>query len=185
MATTPDLAGAGVKVGDHFNLRQCATLDSVFDPRLIRLKQGEDPNTADCVLIPQGAAFGDFRECFILRTPEIPARWVDAATLKPVGDLPLVYPDGLVVRITGTNSVDMAFSGEVKPGPTRSVVKPGLNLVAPPYPGCDQLQGLGLENDLATSDDPMAADQVWIAEANGSGGLTTYFLDTCYRVSDK
>ena len=172
-----DLAGAGVKVGDHFNLRQCATLNSVFDPRLTRLQQGADPSTADLVLIPQGAAFGDFRVCFILHTPEIPAQWVDAATFKPVGDLPLVYPDGLVVRITGTNVVEMVFSGEVKPGPTRCVVKPGLNLVATPYPGCDQLQGLGLENDLAKSDDPMEADHVWIAEANGSGTFTTYFLD--------
>ncbi len=172
-----DLAGAGVKTGDKFNLRQCATLNSVFDPRSTRLQAGEGPGTADAVLIPQGAAFGDFRACFILRAPGIPALWVDAATLKPVGDLPLVYPDGLVVRITGLNPVDMVFSGEVKGGPTRCVIKPGLNLLATPYPGCDHLQGLGLENDLSKSDNPMQADQVWVAEASGGGAFTIYFLD--------
>lgn len=173
--TLPDnLSAAGVKTGDGFSLRKAATLNSVFDPRLRHLKSGTDATTADVVLIPQGASFGDFRQCFILQTPEIPATWVDAATIQPLGDLPLVYPDGLIVRINGPAPVDITFSGETKPGPTRSVVKLGLNLVATPYPATDGLQDLGLENDLTKSDNPMEADHVWIADDAPSGAFVTY-----------
>lgn len=170
-----DLAAAGVKTGDTFTLRQAATLNSVFDPRGTGLRAGANVATADAVFIPQGAAFGDFRACFILRAPGIPAIWVDAATLKPVGDLPLVYPDGLVVRIMGTEGLDLVFAGEIKPGPTRSVVKPGLNLIATPYPARDHLQALGLDNDLTRSDHLQAADHVWVADAF-DGSFTIYFL---------
>lgn len=171
-----DLAGAGVKVGDSFNLRQAATLNSVFDPRSTRLQNGESPATADRVFIPQGSSFGQFRACFILRTPETPALWADAATRKPVGDLPLVYPDGLIVQIHGAQPVALVFSGEVKPGPTRSLVKPGLNLIATPYPGSDHLQGLGLDNDLTKNDNPKLADHVWVAD-DSNGAFAIYFLN--------
>ncbi len=126
--------------------------------------------------LPQGSSFGQFRACFILRTPETPALWVDAATRKPVGDLPLVYPDGLIVQIHGAQPVALVFSGEVKPGPTRSLVKPGLNLIATPYPGSDHLQGLGLENDLTKNDNPKLADHVWVAD-DSNGAFAIYFLN--------
>lgn len=172
-----DIATAGVKAGDHFSLRKAATLNSVFDPRSTGLCKGENPNVADNVLIPQGASFGDFRRCFILSLPEGGAYWLDAATFKPVGDLPLVYPDGLIVQCKGTADVPMTFSGELKSGPTRSVVKPGLNLVASPFPAGGSLQDLGLENDLQKSDNPMAADKVWVA-GGSFGQFSTYYLTT-------
>ena len=169
-----DIATAGVKPGDHFTLRKAATLNSVFDPRFTTLLKGENPDTADSVLIPQGSSFGDFRRCFIINLPE-GSYWLDADTFQPVGDLPLVYPDGLIVHCKGTAAVPMTFSGEVKSGPTRSVVKPGLNLVASPFPAGGSLQDLGLASDLQKSDDPMQADKVWIA-ADAYGQFTTYYL---------
>jgi hypothetical protein len=54
-----DLSAAGVKVGDQFALRKAATLNSVFDPRFTGLQKGEDPSTADTVMIPQGTSFGN------------------------------------------------------------------------------------------------------------------------------
>ena len=170
-----DLAAAGVKPGDHFSLRKVATLNSVFDPRTTTLQKGESPESADTVLIPQGASFGEFRQCFIILLPDGTTGWLDAATGEPVGDLPLVYPDGLIVQCKAPSDVVMTFSGEVKTGPTRSVVKPGLNLVASPFPSGAFLQDLGLADDLQKSDDPSEADRVWIA-AGLSGQFNTYFL---------
>ena len=69
----------------------------------------------------------------------------------------------------------MTFSGEVKSGPTRSVVKPGLNLVASPFPIGSSLQDLGLGNDLLKNDDPIQADKVRIA-AGAYGQFATYYL---------
>lgn len=171
-----DIAAVGVKAGDHFTLRKAATLNSVFDPRSTGLRKGEDPDTADNVLIPQGSSFGDFRRCFIASLPE-GSYWLDADTYKPVGDLPLVYPDGLIVQCKGTADVPMIFSGEVKPGPTRTVVKPGLNLVASPFPAGGFLKDLGLGNDLQKGDNPMEADKVWIAN-DALGQFATYYLSS-------
>lgn len=175
LTLSDDLAAAGVKPGDHFSLRKAATLNSVFDPRSTTLRKGESPESADTVLIPQGASFGEFRQCFIISLPDGTTGWLDAATGEPVGDLPLVYPDGLIVQCKAPSDVVMTFSGQVKTGPTRSVVKPGLNLVASPlFPGAF-LQDLGLADDLQKSDNPSEADQVWIA-AGPFGQFNTYFL---------
>lgn len=171
-----DIAAAGVKPGDHFIIRQAATLNSIFDPRSTGLQVGKDPISADNVLIPQGASFGDFRRCFITRLPDGTAAWLDAVTRTPVGDLPLVYPDGLIVHCKGPDVVELAYSGETKPGLTRSVVKPGLNLVATPFPAGGRLQKLGLENDLLKSDHVMEADKVWVSDGP-YGHFTTYFLN--------
>lgn len=170
-----DLAAAGVKPGDPFSIRQAATLNSIFDPRFTPLKKGADPATADLVMIPQGTSFGDFRHCFIAALPGGTAAWLDAATFEPVGDLPLVYPDGLVVRCQGPQDLQISFGGEIKPGPTRSVVKPGLNLIASPSPAGGFLQDLGLADDLRKSDDFMDADKVWLADGP-YGHFITYFL---------
>lgn len=175
LTLSDDIATAGVKPGDHFTLRKAATLNSVFDPRFTTLLKGENPDTADNILIPQGSSFGDFRRCFILTLPE-GNFWMDAATYQPVGDLPLVYPDGLIVQCKGTTGVPMTFSGEVKSGPTRSVIKPGLNLVASPFPIGSSLQDLGLGNDLLKNDDLMQADKVWIPSGILGGLFTTYYL---------
>lgn len=174
LTLSDDISTAGVQVGDHFTLREAATLNSVFDPRTCGLSQGPDAHTADNVLIPQGATLGDFRRCFIFSTPEGSA-WVDADTGQPVGDLPLVYPDGLIVQWKGPGVVQIPQTGEVKTGPTRSVVKHGLNLVATPHPAAAFLQDLGLANDLQKSDDPTKADKVWIEDGT-FGRFTTYFL---------
>lgn len=170
-----DLGAAGVKSGDRFSLRPAATLNSVFDLRFSGLLAGSNPATADIVLIPQGATLADFRRCFILRLPDRTTRWVDAVTLQAVGDLPLVYADGLIVHRKGTTAVKVTTSGEIKTGPTRSVVKPGLNLVATPSPTRSDLQSLGLENDLQKSDHSQEADKVWIA-AGPHGSFSTYYL---------
>jgi hypothetical protein len=100
---------------------------------------------------------------------------VDATTFQPVGDLPLVYPDGLIVHRKGKTAVKITTVGEVKTGPTRSVVKPGLNLVATPYPACSDLQSLNLENDLQKGDSSVGADKVWLTDGI-SGGFSTYYL---------
>ncbi len=177
LTLSDDLAAAGVKAGDRFSLRPAATLNSVFDLRFAGLLAGPDPDTADNVLIPQGTTLGDFRRCFILRLPDGSTGWVDAATLQPVGDMPLVYPDGLIVHRKGGTAVRIITTGEIKTGPTRSVVKPGLNLVATPYPACSDLQSLGLENDLQKSDRPEEADKVWLADGP-FGNFSTYYLTT-------
>jgi hypothetical protein len=127
------------------------------------------------VLIPYGTTLAEFRQCFILRLSNGSSGWVDAATLEAVGDLPLVYPDGLILQRKAPTAVRIPSVGEVKTGPTRSVVKPGLNLVATPYPSCSDLQSLGLENDLQKNDNPVLADKVWLADAF-SGAFNTYFL---------
>lgn len=177
LVLSDDLAAAGVKAGDTFSLRPAATLNSVFDLRFAGLLAGSDPATADNVLIPQGATLGDFRRCFILRLPDGTTAWVDAATREPVGEVPLVYADGLIVDRKGDRPVRINHCGEVKTGPTRSVVKPGLNLVATPYPSRSDLQSLGLENDLQKGTNPENADKVWVADGI-SGGFSTYYLNT-------
>ena len=175
LTLSDDLAAAGVKSGDKFSLRPAATLNSVFDLRFTGLLAGENPDSADNVLIPQGTTLGDFRRCFILRLPDGTAGWVDAATLQPVGDVPLVYADGLIVQRKGKTAVKITTTGEIKTGPTRSVVKSGLNLVATPYPACSDLQSLGLENDLQKSDRAVEADKVWLADGP-FGNFSTYYL---------
>lgn len=177
LTLSDDLAAAGIKAGDKFSLRPAATLNSVFDLRFAGLLSGESSDTADYVMIPQGTTLGDFRRCFILRLPDGSSGWVDAATLEPVGDEPLVYPDGLIVQRRGKTAVQITQSGEVKTGPTRSVVKPGLNLIATPYPACSDLQSLGLGNDLQKGDSSMEADKVWLADGL-SGQFSTYYLTT-------
>jgi hypothetical protein len=175
LSLSDDLATAGVKPGDTFSLRPAASLNSVFHPRTTGLLSGENAATADNVLIPQGTTLAEFRRCFLLSLPDGNTGWVDAATLEPVGDVPLVYPDGLIVHRKGDTAVKITAFGEVKTGPTRSVVKPGLNLVATPYPALSDLQALGLENDLQKSDNADTADKVWVS--NGiSGGFDTYHL---------
>jgi hypothetical protein len=177
LTLSDDLAASGVKPGDRFSLRPAATLNSVFNPRFTGLLSGGNPDRADIVLIPQGATFGDFRRCFILQHPDGSAGWVDAATLEPVGDVPLVHVDGLIVQRKGKTAVKITTTGEIKTGPTRHVVKPGLNLVATPYPACSDLQSLGLENDLQKSDSSVEADKVWVTDGI-SGGFSTYYLTT-------
>ncbi|MEO8616466.1 MAG: hypothetical protein ABI600_15085 [Luteolibacter sp.] len=126
------------------------------------------------MFIPRGTNFGEFQQCFILKQSEGVVGWMDAATLQPVGDLPLIYPDGLIVRISGSASHPIDFSGEVKPGSARSIVQPRLNLIVTPYPTSEPLQALGLENDLLKCDNPLEADKVWISSDDGSGAVTTY-----------
>ena len=174
--TVPDdISAAGVKPGDNYSLRKAATLNSVFDPRSTGLTKGANPSIADNVLIPQGASFGEFQRCFIKLLPDGAAAWLDASTLKPVGDLPLVYPDGLIVHRKNSADAVMTFYGEVKSGLTRSVVKRGLNLVASPFPAGGFLQDLGLANDLKKSDSPLKADKVWVS-AGSFGQFNTYFI---------
>lgn len=175
LALSDDLAAAGVKPGDTFNIRPAATLNSVFHPLNCGLLSGANAATADNVMIPQGTSLADFRLCFILRHSDGNVGWVDAVTLEPIGDAPLIYPDGLIIHRRGNTDVNIMTVGTIKSGLIRSVVEPGLNLVATPSPLNADLQSLGLENDLQKSDDATEADKVWVA-CGKSGRFTTYYL---------
>lgn len=178
LTVAEDLGKAGVAAGDQFRLRRAATLNEVFDPRNTTLQSGPNPAQADVIFIPEGESFGQFRQCFILTSPDAPALWVDAATGRPVGNLPLVYPDGLIVQRKGTTPAHIANVGETKPGPTRSVIRTGFNLIATPSADSPTLQNIGLENDLEKNDNPTKADTVWLRDPNAIGGtFIIYHLD--------
>lgn len=128
------------------------------------------------MLVPSGTSFGEFKRHVLLEA-EGWVGWMDLESGKPSGDTPLVYPDGVMIQRLAQGEVFLPVHGEVKTGPTRSVVKKGMNLVATPDPGKRFLQDLGLENDLLRADVPWEADTVWIPHEAGMGLFTQYWID--------
>ena len=78
---------------------------------------------------------------------------------------------GVIQEITRWQALRLTLSDDL----AAAGVKPGLNLVASPFPSGAFLQDLGLADDLQKSDDPSEADRGWIA-AGLSGQFNTYFL---------
>lgn len=176
ISTPDDLAKAGVQAGDKWSLRKAATLNSVIDPRLPGLKLTTLEEEGDVVFVPSGSSFGEFKRHVLVRIDDWTG-WIDRESARPSGNAPLVYPDGLIVLRKGAETVNLPMVGEIKTGPTSTVVRKGLNLVAVPGPTAGCLREVGLENDLLRADSEQEADTVWVSRGDGMGVFARYWIN--------
>jgi hypothetical protein len=159
--TTPQDISGLVAAGDKYILRVAPTLEEIFTT--VPLASGGvlvaalNSTNADVVWVPTGT--GSYNKYFLHSGT---SAFRIAGTTTPSPNIPLVYPDGLLIEKKTTAVASLTVTGEVKTVGTNSVIIQGFNLVGTVAPVGLTLRTAGLEDDLTAALNTTNADIVWL-----------------------
>ena len=124
-------SGGLASEGDKYRIRAHFTIDTLFgSDNGAGLAAGPNPTLADQIilLIPQTQRTVTF---FYYFNPSFTTfqGWVRADTFLPAGNQ-VIYPEqGVIIRRTLTNDINLFVCGPLKPGTTIVPIQPGYNLL--------------------------------------------------------
>lgn len=176
--TTPqDLGALGVAVGDTYQLREVATLSSIFGAaNEAGLLEG-DIATADIIWIPIGG--GGFAKFFYSPGsvfPPVAEGWKSASGAA-ADSQPIVYTDGMFIQRRGAGPLDLVVAGEVETSTVQLLAEAGnYNYVSTIFPVGSTLGNCGLEATLLHGD-IATADVLWMQKADRSGYDKFFYTD--------
>ena len=169
IVTGDDLGSDGLAAADTYQIRESASLFSVFgEDNSAGLLEDTNITEADVVWLvnPSGAfdryyyspggGFGGGVE-----------GWRDSnGTI--ISDISMVYADSFFVQSRSTEDVDLVITGAVKLTGTSFALDSGFNYISPTFPVGSNLENAGLEDSLTADTNITAADVVWIPNEAGS-----------------
>jgi hypothetical protein len=169
--TTPEnLQTAGLLVGDTYNLRLAPTLEEIFGTSASSaLTRGLSATNADVVWVPT-AVVGVYNQYFIHSTT---SAFRISGTTTPAPNIPVIYPDALLVQKKAAAS-SLTVSGEVKKVGTNNVLPQGINPISVVAPVGLTLTTAGFDDDVTKGLSATNADIIWVP--NGPGTYAQYYL---------
>jgi len=176
IVTSDNLGSDGLVAADTYQIRAASTLQGVFGtpPELVSTAVAA---SSDLVWVP--TASGSY-DRYYYRTPAFGGtpEWTDATTGEAIGELPLVYTDGVFVQLRDTSpEIDLVVTESVR---TESVTIPaftGFNLISNVFPVGSTVQNSGLENALVSGATVSSSDVVWILDVV-TGQYDRYYYRT-------
>lgn len=176
--TPQDITAVVVPNTTTYKLRKASTIKDIFGANNeVGLTSSPDGSTvsADTILVPNGV--GGFLT-FFFYDDGVDKLWANS-DLEDVGDTPIVYTDGMIVRRKAGVSKDLTVSGTLKTDPTKIVVIPGLNIVGSIYPTAvgmnNTLANTGFSSQVLPSVDGSTTSADTLELPNGLGGYNTFF----------
>ena len=133
--------------------------------------------SSDIVWVP--TASGSY-DRYYYRTPLFggTSSWVNADTDAAIGELPLVYTDGVFAELRSTSpQLDLIVTGAVR---TESITIPaftGFNLISNVFPVGSTIQNSGLQDVLTSAAVAASSDIVWILDTV-TGQYDRYYYRT-------
>jgi hypothetical protein len=172
-----DLSDFDVVAGDTVSLRAAPTIEEIFGSS--NLQTGFVASQADVVWIPDGT--GNFTRYY--KSALVGNPWKDAATNADTPNVPIIYPDGILVQKRAASSpTSLVVTGEVKVTPTLTALadgtstSPSFNVISTVYPVGLTLQNSGIKDDLAPGFVSSQADVVWVPDS--IGGFNRYYVSS-------
>mgnify|MGYP006081389863 CR=1 FL=1 len=158
-----------IAIGDKYQLRESATLESIFGTAESSLTAGFSAASADIVWLP--TTVGEYRRCYLKRPTDV---WWDADADVAAPNVPVCYTDALFIQATGTEDSSLVLTGTVKTVSTIAVMENGFSPISAVFPIGTTLLSSGLEASLTAGFSVASADVLWVP-ADG-GGYTQYYV---------